>query len=87
IESGKDIDYYVAKAGGYNWNAFKSKTRVIKARTGQRFRPSKRVVIEGGDTLHVPEKKPIDFWGVAKDSALLFANVATIIILARQLSN
>jgi protein involved in polysaccharide export with SLBB domain len=86
IEKGKDISYYVAQAGGYNWNAYKSKSRIIKARTGQRFRPSKRIDIEGGDTIHVPEKKPIDFWGVAKDSALLFANVATILILARQLA-
>jgi protein involved in polysaccharide export with SLBB domain len=87
IEAGKDANYYITKAGGFNFNAYKSKTRIIKARTGQRFRPSKQAAIEGGDTIHVPEKKPADLWSFAKDSALLFANVATIIILARQLSN
>lgn len=86
VEMGKDVAYYVAKAGGYNYNASKSKTRIIKAQTGQQLRPSKRSAIEGGDTIHIPEKKPIDTWAALKDGALLFANVATIVILARQLT-
>ncbi len=87
VESDKDASFYIAQAGGYNWNAAGSKTRIIKARTGQRFRPSKKIEIEAGDTIHIPEKKPTDLWGFTKDATLVFANMATIIILARQLRN
>ncbi len=87
VEPGQTLEYYVDKAGGYNWNAQKGRIRIIKARTGQRFRPQRGVAIEGGDTIHIPEKRPVDVWAFTKDSALLFANVATIVILARQLTN
>ena len=87
VETGKDASFYIAQAGGYNWNAAGGKTRIIKARSGQRFRPSKKIEIEAGDTIHIPEKKPMDLWGFTKDATLVFANMATIIILARQLRN
>lgn len=87
VEEGKSIDFYVSKAGGLNWNAKGSKIRIIKARTGQRFRASRNVLIEAGDTIHIPEKKPVDLWASFKDAATVFANCATIIILARQLKN
>ncbi len=85
VEPGRDAEYYITQAGGYNWNASGRKTRIIKAGTGQRFRPTKKTVIEAGDTIHIPEKKPVDLWGFTKDATLVFANMATVIILARQL--
>ncbi len=87
VEENRDAAFYITQAGGYNWNAAESKTRIIKARTGQRFRPSKKISIEAGDTIHIPEKKPLDLWGFTKDATLVFANMATIIILARQLKD
>jgi len=86
IEPGADYTFYIQKAGGYNWNAKSSKIRIIKAQTGQRFRTSKRVLIEAGDTINIPEKRPADLWGFTKDASLMLANVATVIILARQLT-
>jgi protein involved in polysaccharide export with SLBB domain len=86
IEPGADYTFYVEKAGGYNWNAKSSKIRIIKAQTGQRFKASKKVPIEAGDTINIPEKKPADLWSFTKDMAFLFANVTTVIILAKQLT-
>jgi len=87
IEPGENYEFYINKAGGYKWDAHKSKVRIIKAKTGQRFRPGKTVYIEGGDIIHVPEKTPINKWEAFRDSAQIFANVATIIILARRLAD
>jgi len=87
VSPGQPMEYYVNLAGGYNWNAKKRSIRVIKARTGQRLRSDKNVIIEGGDTIHVPEKAPIDYWQVFLDTTQLFANMATLVIIARNLSN
>lgn len=85
-KDGEDVNYYVNLVGGYNWNAKKRSIRIIKARTGQRLRPGKNIAIEGGDTIHVPEKKPIDYWQGFLDGTQLFANMATLIIIARNLT-
>jgi protein involved in polysaccharide export with SLBB domain len=87
IEPGTDYTYYIQKAGGYNWNAKSSKIRIIKAQTGQRFRATKRVAIEGGDTINIPEKRPADLWRSTMETMQVLANVATVIILAKQLKN
>jgi protein involved in polysaccharide export with SLBB domain len=86
IEPGSDYMYYIEKAGGFNWNANESRVRIVKAQTGQRFKAARKVNIEGGDTINVPEKKPIDIWAITKDSVQVFANMATIIILAKQIA-
>lgn len=86
FKSGEGVPYYVNLAGGYKFDANAKKVRVIKANSGQRLKPGKSVIIEGGDIIHVPEKTPFDQWQAVKDSALLFANVSTVIILARQLT-
>jgi protein involved in polysaccharide export with SLBB domain len=86
-EQKADAGFYIGKAGGYNFNADTGKSRIIKAKTGQYFKLNKKVPLEAGDTIHVPEKKPIDTWAAVKDGAAVFANAATIIILARQLKN
>ena len=87
VEPGADYSFYIQKAGGYNWNAKSSKTRIIKAQTGQQFKPSKRVLIEGGDTINIPEKRPTDLWSTTMETMQVLANVATVIILAKQLKN
>ena len=86
IEPEQDINFYIMKAGGFKYDADSRKVRIIKAKTGQRFKPGRNVTIEGGDIVHVPEKIPVNTWEAFRDSAQIFANVATIIILARQLT-
>ena len=86
IESGADHRYYIEKAGGYKWDANKRKVRVIKAKTGQRFKLGKDVSIEGGDIIHIPEKIPVNKWLVFRETAQLFANVVTVLILAQRIA-
>ncbi len=86
VEPGADHRYYIEKAGGYKWDANKRKVRVIKAKTGQRFKLGKDIRIEGGDIIHIPEKTPINKWEAFRDTAQIFANVATVIILARRIA-
>lgn len=86
VSPGQTYDYYIKLAGGFNWNAKQRSLRIVKAKTGQRLRPSKNTIIEGGDTIHVPEKKPIDYWQVFLSGTQLFANMATLIIIARNLT-
>ncbi len=86
LEPGQNLDYYINLTGGYSWNAKVSGVRIIKAQTGQRFKPGMRVLIEGGDTIHIPEKKEIDYWRVFLDGAALFADMATLIIIAQSLT-
>jgi len=81
------LDYYIQLAGGYNWNAKKRSVRIIKAGTGQRLKPSKTTKIEGGDTIHIPEKRPINYWQSFLQGTQLFANMATLIIIARSLTD
>ncbi len=86
FEDGQNAQFYITQAGGFSWNAKSRGVRIIKAKTGQRLRPSKRVRIEGGDTILVPEKQPIDWWQRIQDGMQVFANVATIIIIAERIS-
>ncbi|MFC1528789.1 SLBB domain-containing protein [Candidatus Latescibacterota bacterium] len=83
IVENSNVDYYIFQAGGFNWDAKKRGVRIIKAKTGQRFRPGKNVLIEGGDIILVPEKEPINYWELFMNSSQVFADVATIIIIAR----
>ncbi|MFA6471061.1 MAG: SLBB domain-containing protein, partial [Candidatus Latescibacterota bacterium] len=86
-EKNKDTNFYLTKAGGFNYNADKGKTRIIKSKTGQYFKLSKKIIVEPGDTIHIPETKPRDIWSSVKDSFGVLANAATIIILAKQLKD
>jgi len=86
FEEGKDFTFYIEKAGGYNWNAKTRNVRIIKAQTGQRFRPKSKIQIEGGDTIFIPEKKPVNYWVFFKDTMTVFADVATIIIIIERIT-
>ena len=80
---GKTWLNYLDDAGGVTWNADRRKIQIIKGATGQRFRPGKVQVIEAGDVIWVPEKKPVDRWEWFQDFSLVLANVATVVIVSR----
>ena len=86
VEPGADYLYYVEKAGGYNWNAKTRDMRIIKAKSGQQFKPKKDVVVESGDTIFVPEKRPKTYWALAQQSIQLLANIATVILIIDNVS-
>jgi len=53
-DANKTLRYYVDEAGGYNWNARKSKIRVIKAKTGEWVKAKDSTPIDIGDAIFIP---------------------------------
>ncbi len=90
VKVGADLKYYIGKAGGYNYDANKKFTRIFKARTNQWYRFNKlKVTIEGGDTIHVPERFVGLFWTTAtfwRYSGYL-TQFATLYFIITSLSN
>jgi len=86
FKPGKGFEYYVSQAGGYNWNARKSKVRVIKGSTGQWLKPGKVKRLEPGDTIFVPEKPERDYWAFFKDFMRVSAEIATVVLVIQQVT-
>ncbi len=87
VKEGAEIEYYIEKAGGYNWDANKKERTLVKARTGQRHKPRyMKVTIEGGDTIHVPEKERRTFWSYLREYTTYTTSVATVVLIAIELS-
>jgi protein involved in polysaccharide export with SLBB domain len=80
-KAGADADYYVAEAGGFTWNAQKSKVRVIKAITGQWLKKGDVGPLDPGDTVWVPEKPDRDYWRFVKETVAFLTGLATIYIV------
>jgi len=83
-EPNKPLKYYIKEAGGYNWNARKSKIRVIKGKTGEWMKPDDNTIIEVGDTIFVPEKPERDWWLLARDFITVAAQLATIYLVVER---
>jgi protein involved in polysaccharide export with SLBB domain len=78
---------YVSRAGGYAWNARKSKLTLIRATTGEWLRsPGENVKPEPGDIIWVPENPQRSFWPVFKDVLMGVSQAATVVLLVRQVT-
>jgi len=86
FKPGKKFEHYISQAGGYNWNARKSKVRVIKGSTGQWLKPGQVKRLEPGDTIFVPEKPERDYWAFFKDFMRVSAEVATVVLVIQQVT-
>jgi protein involved in polysaccharide export with SLBB domain len=84
---GADVDYYVARAGGFTRSADRGKIRIIKGVSGSIVKPSSKNVVEVGDQILVPEKKDINWWQITKDVGTFLANLATVYIVLDQVIN
>ena len=80
-EPGKSYRHYIAKSGGYAWNAAQSKARIIKAVSGIWVKPGK-TQIDVGDTIFIPAKADIDSWLIFKDIMLVATQIATLYLIA-----
>lgn len=78
---GKNIEFYIEKAGGYSWNARLGKMRLIKAQTGTWLKPKSDTPIEIGDTIFVPEKQELGYWELWKDIMLVVSQIATVVLV------
>lgn len=85
-DANRTLRYYVDEAGGYNWNARKSKIRVIKAKTGEWVKAKDSTPIDVGDAIFIPEKPERDYWQLAKDLIAVTAQVATIYLVVERAS-
>jgi len=83
--SGMNYLYYLDQSGGYSWNAWIAKSRIIKANTGEWIKPSRKTLIEKGDLIFVPEKKDINYWQLTKDIMKIIAEIATVVIVVQNL--
>jgi len=83
---GKSFSYYIEQAGGYDWNAKKSKVRLIKANTGKWIKPEADTVIMEGDVIFVPEKPEFDAWQFTLDSLRIISQIATLVIVVQNLT-
>lgn len=79
--AGQGIDYYVAQAGGYSWNANTGKVRVIKVRSGEWKWPKQVKSLEPGDTIWVPEKREIEWWKLLTEVSRVLAELATVYLI------
>ncbi|MBN2357157.1 SLBB domain-containing protein, partial [candidate division KSB1 bacterium] len=84
---GMTLNYYLKEAGGYNWNARKSKVRIIKANTGEWVKPNGDTIVEVGDTIFVPEKPERDWWATTREIITAFAQLATVYIVVERAGN
>lgn len=85
--SGKDVQYYVARAGGYTDDAQQGDVAVIKWTTRQWFEPGK-TQIEEGDFIWVPPvvRRPASYWLAIIGQTTSIVSVAlSIVLIAIQL--
>ena len=80
-EPNQEAKYYINSAGGYNIDAWKRKTRIKKAGTGE-IVSAKNTIVEMGDTIFVPEK--LEQENIVRDIALITVQAATVVMLIVQ---
>ncbi|HDK35497.1 MAG TPA: hypothetical protein ENG82_01225, partial [Bacteroidetes bacterium] len=77
------IKDYIRHTGGFNWNARKSKIRVIRARSGEWLKPKQVKRLEPGDIIWIPEKPVRDYWKLFREIMLAAAQAATVYLVVR----
>jgi len=82
-----NLDYYIRFAGGFGYKADKKNIQIIKPNTGSLIKPSRKMTIEMGDRIMVPQTEPTDWWGLFKDAGFFLANLATIYVVIDQAVN
>lgn len=83
FEEGRRAGFYLEKAGGYGFDADKRGTRLIRARTGQREKFHRNLIVEPGDEIWVPEKEYRDWWALVQGTMRSTAEALTLILLVR----
>lgn len=83
----KDVDYYIACAGGYTDDAQKGDVAIIKWTTRQWFEPGKTQIQEG-DFIWVPPvvRRPASYWlAIIGQTASIISVAASIVLVTIQL--
>ncbi|MBD3373763.1 hypothetical protein GF406_01905 [candidate division KSB1 bacterium] len=80
-----DLSYYIEKAGGFAWDADKSKTKVIKA-NGEIVDDEDINILQPGDRIWVP-RRDRDLWQTFQDVMTTLSQIATIYLVIRTARN
>lgn len=84
---GKNVNFYINKAGGFTKNADKNELRLVKA-NGKVIKCSGRTKnIEPGDIIVVPQtiKKQTDWGNILKDAVAIVSGIATTVYILLRL--
>jgi len=77
---GADLKYYVARAGGYTWDADSRRIKVIKA-SGEAINDEDVVSFDPGDRVWVPRKRDRTFWRTFGEVMTTLYQLATIYLV------
>ena len=83
FEEGRRAGFYLDQAGGFGFDANKSGARLIRARTGQREKLKRNMLVEPGDEIWVPENEYRDWWAFFQGTIRSTAEALTLILLVR----
>ena len=83
---GKNTIFYIAKAGGYSWNADRDRARVIKGDTGIRLNLDSVQELQPGDEIWVPEKRDRNWWRGFRETMTLLGEIAIVVTAVRSLA-
>ncbi len=78
IVDGENFTYYIEKAGGYSTRAKKGDTRIIRPSSQSWIDASKKIPIEDGDVIFIPEKEPVDGWRIFRETVAMVGQLASI---------
>lgn len=88
FEDGKDLQYYIEKAGGTLKRANKSKIRIIRGDGGEWIKPNKNTEIYAGDTIYVPRHERFSYyWPYIKETVAFVTGLATSVVVIKGLMN
>ena len=85
FEEGRKVAFYLLQAGGYGFEADKRGARLIRARTGQREKLDKNMIVETGDEIWVPQQEFVDLWKSFQGVMRTVAETLTLVVLVRAL--
>lgn len=74
---------YIRYTGGFNWNARKSKIRIIRAQTGEWLKPKQVKQLVPGDVIWVPGKPVRDYWKLFREIMLAASQAATVYLVVK----
>jgi len=84
-QRGLSVDDYIRQAGGFTERAWKSKTRVARAVTGQTIAGKDVHSLDPGDFIWVPDKPETTLGQTTRDALTLLALLATVVLAAQSL--
>jgi protein involved in polysaccharide export with SLBB domain len=79
-QHGLSVDDYIRQAGGFTERAWKSKTRVARAVTGQTILGKDVHSLDPGDFIWVPDKPETTLGQTTRDALTILALLATVVL-------